>query len=350
MDHSSSQPSPAQPTRKRRAVRKVGRPTRAQLAGRTTWIKRLLAAGRDQEAVAFAVRHNLIRIVPPDTVSAAAAQLAVSEKGSQASPRRLADGGEGDPGRGGDNNNYNSTPEGLILQSGESLVLGVDTFMEVSSAVSGAVSSERTVPGGEELLGGLAESSASNVPPLHGHSPAGELEGNEVFGQADTEQKIKRNSDSQWMEEGEGLVGKLCRNDQYNELRLAGEKGELWTKVTNWQWRSGLVRGERVWVKRTWVSADDTDSEYMVVRRMDVNEGKEEEQQVVEAPAADVIKDVIDPIEEVVAEVAPEPDRSGVLPQFLKQEPVYPRKPESADEYIARIRADTAKWANGMGA
>jgi hypothetical protein len=152
------------------------------------------------------------------------------------------------------------------------------------------------------------------------------------------------------MEEGEGLVGKLCRNNQYNELRLAGEKGELWTKVTNWQWRSGLVRGERVWVKRTWVSADDTDSEYMVVRRMDVNEGKEEEQQVVEAPAADVIKDVIEPIEEVVAQAAPEPDRSAVLPQFLKGEPVYPRKPESADEYIARIRADTAKWANGMGA
>jgi hypothetical protein len=86
----------------------------------------------------------------------------------------------------------------------------------------------------------------------------------------------------------------------------------------------------------------------MVVRRMDVNESKEEEQ-VQEQPVA-VIKDVIDPIEEGVAQAAPEPDRSGVLPQFLKQEPVYPRKPESADEYIARIRADTAKWANGMGA
>jgi hypothetical protein len=285
----------------------------------------------------------MLHLLPDSVVSAAAAP--VSAPGS-----RLADGGEGVAAGDGNNNNYNSTPEGLILQSGESLVLGVDTFMEVSSAVSGAVSKEKTVPGGEELLAGSAESSASNVPPLHGHSPAGELEGNEVFGQAGTEQKLQSNSDSQWMEEGEGLVGKLCRNNQYNELRLAGEKGELWTKVTNWQWRSGLVRGERVWVKRTWVSADDTDSEYMVVRRMDVNEGKEEQEQVVEAPAAVVIKDVIDPIEEVVAEAAPEPDRSAVLPQFLKGEPVYPRKPESADEYIARIRADTAKWANGMGA
>jgi hypothetical protein len=90
------------------------------------------------------------------------------------------------------------------------------------------------------------------------------------------------------------------------------------------------------------------DSEYIVLRRMDVNEGKEADMPV-EAPV-DVIKDVIEPIEEVVAEVAPAPDRSAVLPQFLKQETVYPKKPESADEYIARIRADTAKWANGMGA
>ena len=168
----------------------------------------------------------------------------------------------------------------------------------------------------------------------------------------DNSEKTQSNNSSQWVEEGEGLVGKLCRNKQYNELRLAGEKGELWTKVGNWQWRSGLVRGERVWVKRVWVSADDTDSEYVVLRRMDVNERKEERQDdemPEEAPVA-VIKDVIDPIEEVVAQAAPEPDRSGVLPQFLKQEPVYPRKPESADEYIARIRADTAKWANGMGA
>jgi len=348
MSDSPSQPSPLPPARKGAAVRKPGRPSRAQLAGRTTWIRRLLAAGRDQEAIAFAVRHNLIRIVPPDTVSAAAAQLAVSAAGSQASPRRLADGGEGVPGRGGNNNNYNSTQTDQILQSNKSLTIGVDTFMEVSQLVA----TQAEVEEGEEVL---AASSASNVPPLHGHSPAGELEGKQCFGQAgimDNSEKTQSNNSSQWVEEGEGLVGKLCRNKQYNELRLSGEKGELWTKVGNWQWRSGLVRGERVWVKRVWVSADDTDSEYVVLRRMDVNEGKEEgqdDEMPEEAPVA-VIKDVIEPIEEVVGEAAPEPDRSAVLPQFLKQEPVYPRKPESADEYIARIRADTVKWANGMGA
>ena len=344
---SSSQPSPAQPTRKRGAVRKTGRPSRAQLAGRRTWIKRLLAADRIQEAYTFAVSVNMLHLLPDSVVSAAAAP--VSATGS-----RLADGGEGGPGAGGDNYNYNSTPEGLILQSGESLVLGADTFMEVAVAVSAPVATAEEVLEGEEVLARLADStepSASNVPPLHGHSPAGELEGNQCFGQEripDISDMTQSNISSQWVEEGEGLVGKLCRNKQYNELRMAGEKKELWTKVSNWQWRSGLVRGERVWVKRTWVSADDTDSEYMVVRRMDVNESKEEE--MVEAPPAVVIKDVIEPIEEVVAQAAPEPDRSSVLPQFLKGEPVYPRKPESADEYIARIRADTAKWANGAGA
>lgn len=331
-----SQPSPLPPARKGRAVRKPGRPTRAQLAGRRTWLKRLLTAGRTAEAVTFAESVNLLHCLPPDVVSAHSA--------------RLAEGGAGVAAGDGDNYNYNSTPEGLILQSGESLVIGSDAFMEVAEAVSAPEATAEEVLEGEEVL---AVSSASNVPPLHGHSPAGELEGKQCFGQAgiDTNTPLTNsNISSQWVEEGEGLVGKLCRNKQYNELRLAGGKGELWTKVGNWQWRSGLVRGERVMVKRIWVSADDTDSEYMVVRRMDVNEGKEEEQQPVPEQPLPVIKDVIEPIEEVVVQAAPEPDRSAVLPQFLKEETKYPSKPESAEDYIARIRADTAKWANGMGA
>ena len=68
-------------------------------------------------------------------------------------------------------------------------------------------------------------------------------------------------------------MGPVCRNKQYNELRVVGEKGELWTKVGNWLWTGGLVRGERVLVNRVWVSGDDTDAEYEVVRRLDVNEG-----------------------------------------------------------------------------
>ena len=348
MPDSASHPSPSSSARKGRAVRKPGRPTRAQLAGRRTWIHRLLTAGRIQEACTFAASVNLLHCLPPDAVSAHS--------------RRLAEGGEGVAAGGGDKYNYNSTPEGLILQSGESLVVGPDAVMEVAEAVSALEATAEPVLAGEEVQVDSTGSSASNVAPLHGHSPAGELEGNRGFGQAgiDTNSPLTQsNISSQWVEEGEGLVGKLCRNKQYNELRLegrevvggGGRKAELWTKVGNWHWRSGLVRGERVWVKRIWVSADDTDSEYLVVRRMDVNEGVEEQQQQSEQPQpVPVIKDVIEPIEEVLAQAAPEPDRSSVLPQFLKEEPVYPRKPETADEYIARIRADTAKWANGMGA
>jgi hypothetical protein len=136
-------------------------------------------------------------------------------------------------------------------------------------------------------------------------------------------------------------VGKVCRNKQYNELRLTGKDGggELWTKVANWDWRNGLVRGERVWVKRTWLSADDTDSEYMVIRRMDVNEGVEAE------PVAEVVA-APEPV--VVPAAADATDTSHVLPQFLKQDTVFPRKPESADEYIARIREQASQWANGL--
>jgi hypothetical protein len=115
--------------------------------------------------------------------------------------------------------------------------------------------------------------------------------------------------------------------------------------VGNWQWRNGLVRGERVWVKRVWVSGDDTDAEYVVVRRMDVNEGVEAE------PVAEVVAEA-----EVQSVAAAKPvtaaadaiDTSHVLPQFLKQDTVFPRKPESADEYIARIREQASQWANGL--
>jgi hypothetical protein len=152
------------------------------------------------------------------------------------------------------------------LQSGGKLTLNVEAIREVAGAI--ALAEEVAASGGSCA----AQETAQEL-----HSPAGELEGNRGFGQADRGAEkaayVNAWSESRWVEEGEGLVGKVCRNKQYNELRLPGKEGagELWTKVANWDWRNGLVRGERVWVKRTWLSADDTDSEYLVVRRMDVN-------------------------------------------------------------------------------
>jgi hypothetical protein len=50
----------------------------------------------------------------------------------------------------------------------------------------------------------------------------------------------------------------------------------------------------------------------------------------------------------VAAAAADAIDTSHVLPQFLKQDTVFLRKPESADEYIARIREQASQWANGL--
>jgi len=258
-----------------------------------------------------------------------------SDTGVTAQP----DGGEGDQLAGGDNYNYKSTQEVRILQSGGKLTLGVAAIREVAGAIALAEEAGLTAASGGS---GAAQETAQEL-----HSPHGELEGNRGFGQADigAEKTTYASSwgESRWVEEGEGLVGKVCRNKQYNELRLPGKDGggggELWTKVANWQWRNGLVRGERVWVKRTWLSADDTDSEYVVVRRMDVNEGVEAE------PVAEV---VAEPEPVVVPAATDAVDTSHVLPQFLKQDAVFPRKPESADEYIARIREQASQWANGL--
>jgi hypothetical protein len=56
------------------------------------------------------------------------------------------------------------------------------------------------------------------------------------------------------------------------------------------------------------------------------------------------------PVVEAVAVVEEAgPDKNQVLPQFQKEEPDFPRKQESGDDYISRIRAEAALWANGMG-
>jgi len=73
-----------------------------------------------------------------------------------------------------------------------------------------------------------------------------------------------------------------------------------------------------------------------------VNEGVEAE------PVAEVVAAPEREPEAVAAATADATDTSHVLPQFLKQDTVFPRKPESADEYIARIREQASQWANGL--
>ena len=301
--------------------RRIGRPTGKAKGGQASWIKRLLSSGRIRDAYAYATAHNLLPLL-------AGVPLPVDQP----------NGGEGGQPASGNNYNYKSTQEVRILQSGGKLTLDVEAIREVAGAIALAEEAGLAAISGGSCA---AQETAQEL-----HSPHGELEGNRQFGQADigAEKATYASSwgESRWVEEGEGLVGKVCRNKQYNELRLPGKDGvgELWTKVANWDWRNGLVRGERVWVKRVWVSGDDTDSEYMVIRRMDVNEGVEAE------PVAEV---VTEPEPVVVPAAATDAvDTSHVLPQFLKQDTVFPRKPESADEYIARIREQASQWANGL--
>lgn len=176
--------------------------------------------------------------------------------------------------------------------------------------------------------------------------PAGESEGKGGFCQ---EGSISRADGegvaelvSVWPKVAEAVVGKMCRNKQYNELRVEGEGGkEMWTKVGNWLWVGGLVRGERVLVRKVWGSADDTDAEYEILKRLDVNDAPKP----LEAAPVDPV-----PVVEAVAVVEEAgPDKNQVLPQFQKEEPDFPRKQESGDDYISRIRAEAALWANGMG-
>jgi hypothetical protein len=181
--------------------------------------------------------------------------------------------------------------------------------------------------------------------------PAGESEGERGFGQAESRSAANLVEDvvSVWPKVGEAIVGKLCRNKQYNELRVVAEDGrEMWTKVGNWKYRTGLVRGERVLVRKVWGSGDDTDAEYEVVRRLDVNEAAEE------VPVLPVVEESVPPIEDVVVETPPlavskQETTAGVLPQFQREEPDFPRRQESAQDYISRIRAEAALWANGQG-
>ena len=327
----SAIPTPTQPVSAPRVrTGRFGRPSRKRLGGVQSWIRTLVSKGRIDDAITYATANNVLPF---------ALQLPAVSAHQLHRIQSSTTGGEGVQAAARNNNNYKSTQEVQILQSGSKLTLGVEAIREVDRAVALAVEAEY----------GPDFDSARSVG-RHVHSPIGELEGKQLPRQAGLDDKQISCSDSciesRWVEEGEGLVGKLCRNKQYNEMRMEGKNGELWTKVANWQWRNGLVRGERVWVKRVWVSADDTDSEYIVVRRIDVNEDAREEEVVVETIVDQI--PAIEPVEPVVAKVEDQ-SSSGILPQFLKTEPAYPRKPETADEYIARIRDQASQWANGMG-
>ena len=334
------QPTPAQPAqtankrpRWARTDRKAGRPSRKQIAGWLNWFNRLTRAGNLADAAAFHRKHGLHRY---------GATVPTVPTADTATTGEAGHGGEGGQQRHG-RENWDKT-----TQNSQNLQYGCTTTQELQNSQCSPLATADAVPLAVEADLTRLAAKADYTPTVT--PPAGESEGERGFGQAE----IRSGADnagvtdkivSVWPEGGEGIVGKVCRNKQYNELRVMGEKGELWTKVGNWQFTGGLVRGERVLVRKIWGSGDDTDAEYEVVRRMDVNEDVPQVPTVVEQPKSESGSD-----SGSESSAVPEQGTSvAILPQFQREEPDYPRKQESADEYIARIWAEAAMWANGQG-
>jgi hypothetical protein len=321
------------------------------------WLKRLVKAGQLAEAAAYAKRHGIPLPPPPAPPAGPGSAATVASALAPADPTTGSAGpapSVGFANHGGEGGNQAAGRENWdkTTQNGQNLQYGCKTTRELQISQCSPLATADAVPLAVEA--DLTRLAAKAVYTPTVTPPAGESEGERGFGQAQTisvadGERVTEEVVSVWPKVGEGIVGKLCRNKQYNELRVEGEGGrEMWTKVGNWMFRMGLIRGERVLVRKVWGSADDTDAEYVVVRRLDVNEPATEEPVVVEQEA------VVAPIEDVVVATPPsavseKETTAGVLPQFQREEPDFPRTPESGEDYIARIRAEAAMWANGQG-
>ena len=303
---------------------RTGRPSKNVLRGRKARYTQLLRAGELGEAQRWHAAHDLARygVPPPPAASPVGPDHASSDHG-----------GAGVSQRHGRENWDKTTP---LVQNLQCSPLATATDVPL------AVEADLT------RLAAKADYTPTVTP------PAGESEGERGFGQAESMSGANLDGKmvSVWPKVVEGVVGKLGRNKQYNELRVVGEDGRgMWTKVGNWLFTGGLVRGERVLVRKIWGSGDDTDAEYEVVKRLDVNEPAEERRA---ESGAESGSESVAPIPEAIPEVIPEaiPEQQtpvAILPQFQREEPDYPRKPESGEDYIARIRAEAAMWANGQG-
>ena len=327
LTHPAPTKSAQKQARASRFKAKLGRPSKRSIVGLKSYFNRCVRAGQLGEAARFHASHDLARYGIPSPAPQAALDHAAHPIGPDSASG--SHGGEGGQQRHGRSNWDKTTP---AVQNSQCSPLATAT------AVPLAVEADLT------RLAAKADYTPTVTP------PAGESEGERGFGQAESRSGadnvgVTDKIVSMWPEGGEGIVGKVCRNKQYNELRVMGEKGELWTKVGNWQFTGGLVRGELVLVNRVWLSGDDTDAEYEVVRRMDVNEDVPQVPTVVEEPQPESGSDSGSESSAVPEQGTP----VAILPQFQREEPDYPRKQESADDYIARIRAEAAMWANGQG-
>ena len=345
---SSSVNPTGQPGAKKRAGRtRLGRPTRSVIAGRLTWLRCLVRDGRMADAAAFHRKHGLHRYgatVPtvPTADTANGITATDTRTGSTDTARHAA--GPVGPDSGSANHGG----------AGGSQRLGRENWDKTTPAVQNSqcspLATATDVPLAVEADLTRLAAKAAYTPTFT--PPAGESEGERGFGQAESMSgadnvRVTDKIVSVWPEGGEAIVGKLCRNKQYNELRVVGEDGrEMWTKVGNWSYQTGLIRGERVLVRKFCGSGDDTDAEYEVVKRLDVNEPAEERRA---ESGSDSGSESVAPVVADESAIREQQTPKAILPQFQREEPDYPRKQESGEDYIARIRAEAAMWANGQG-
>ncbi len=279
---------------------KGGRPSHRNKAGQRAWHKRLVAAGRLEEAAEWARACNLL---PPPVPPAAPARRATSAAThpapapaapapTPAGPTNLTaapTGGEGGKQAGGLENGHTSTLVGVNLQC-ESLAAGP------------AVAAEAHLSLPADSLALIVASPKGEVEGVKGGRQAGSSSG------ADAEGVKVEECLGGWPAEVEGVVGIRCRNKWYVEVQVGEKKwakAEIGGRV--------LTYAERRMVRRVWVSADGRDAEYEFVDRP--VEVRPVEPEPVIAPVA-----VPEPV--VVAEEpapAAEPDYNPSATDFMEQ-------------------------------
>jgi len=242
------------PTVETPSASKAGRPSHRNKAGQRAWHKRLVAAGRLEEAAEWARACNLLPPAPPPAASALRAPSAAAHPGSApaapapttAGPTNLTaapTGGEGVKQAGGLENGHTSTLVGVNLQC-------------ESPAAGPAVAAEAHLSLPADSLALIVASPKGEVEGVEGGRQAG------ISSSADAEGVKVEECLGGWPAEVEGVVGIRCRNKWYVEVQVGEKKwakAEIGGRV--------LTYAERRMVRRVWVSADGRDAEYEFMDR-----------------------------------------------------------------------------------
>lgn len=267
------------------------------------WVKRLQAAGRHEEAAAYAARYRL---------TPAASPAATPE-----TPPSPAAGGEGvslgQPAANWDN----TTPIGQNLQCEP---VSLTPAVAVAAVVAAALADPALAIGGGE--GGLGVGVGAGAGGLAiGTEEASRQE--ESVTPAVAEQLMKNNDvEQKWgnfpnLQNGQeiGVVGHRCRNKWYVEVKV----GEEWSKAEIGDWV--VHPNDWVVVELAWVSADGRDKEWRIVAKVQAA-----------------------PMVEVAPLVAPEPEPVAKLEDFDSGEPEAPTPKEQehmgAEDFMERARRE----------